>query len=273
MRSVIDRLRHRQYTGENRCIPCTVVNISIAVILSAIVGLVSVPVAAVVFVVALITIYLRGYLVPYTPTLTKRYLPDRILRLFDKYPGIQPLVAESQEEIDVERALHDIGAITECRNGTDFCLAEPFQSQWREEIEHVRKRDLSREDAANLLDVDAERLSIREFGDQSSMVFYDDVKVGQWESNAGFLADIAADRVLSEEHPEWAATHVLHRGQILSALRMFLERCPSCDAPVEMGEDTVESCCRSIDVVAVNCTDCDARIFEVELTPELRAQL
>jgi len=31
-----------------------------------------------------------------------------------------------------------------------------------------------------------------------------------------------------------------------------------------MEQDTVESCCRTMDVVAVSCSACDARMLEVE---------
>jgi hypothetical protein len=35
-----------------------------------------------------------------------------------------------------------------------------------------------------------------------------------------------------------------------------------CAGPVSLGQDTVESCCRSYEVVAVSCSDCDSRLFE-----------
>jgi len=40
-----------------------------------------------VFIASVILIHLRGYLVPGTPTLTKRYLPDDVLQLFGKEPA------------------------------------------------------------------------------------------------------------------------------------------------------------------------------------------
>lgn len=273
MPKITDTIRKPEYTGENRCIPCTIVNTIIAVVLSSAIALLSLPLAAVVFMVSLALIYARGYLIPYTPTLTKQYFPDSVLRLFDKHHSANPMFDGSAQEIDVEKALLEIGAITDCRNGTDFCLDPSFQSRWRDMIETVRSRNLSHEDAAQLLEVDADRLSLREVGDQSSILLFDNRKVGQWESNAAFVADVAADRLLSQMQNGWKATSVIHRGQILAALRMFLEQCPACDGPVSMGEKTVESCCRSIDVVAVTCDECDSRLFEVELTQSLRQQL
>lgn len=88
-----DALERPEHTGENRCGACTVANVCIAVALGSWVVaagvLVRAPLAGVaagggVFVVSLLAVYLRGYLVPRTPTLTERYLPERVLRLFGK---------------------------------------------------------------------------------------------------------------------------------------------------------------------------------------------
>mgnify|MGYP006914280394 CR=1 FL=1 len=94
----IGRLRNPAYTGENRCLPCTGVNLAVTAVAALAAGMVWVPlgvgVAAVGVGVA--TVALRGYLVPGTPELTNRYLPDRVLRWFDKAPtgdalgGIDP---------------------------------------------------------------------------------------------------------------------------------------------------------------------------------------
>jgi len=82
-----DRIRQPEYTGENRCLPCTALNVAIAffaTLLAAPLGPVAV---AVVFLGSMGSIYYRGYLIPGTPRLTKRYLPDPILELFDKGPS------------------------------------------------------------------------------------------------------------------------------------------------------------------------------------------
>ncbi|MFB6295861.1 MAG: hypothetical protein ABEH66_03350 [Halobacteriales archaeon] len=83
----IDRLRRPEYTGDNRCIPCTLVNLLIAASLGIALGAVWLPAAgAVAFALSALAIYLRGYLVPGTPTLTRRYMPVRVLELFGKRP-------------------------------------------------------------------------------------------------------------------------------------------------------------------------------------------
>ncbi|HET7324840.1 MAG TPA: hypothetical protein VFJ06_10950, partial [Halococcus sp.] len=82
----VDRFRRPEYTGANRCTPCTVVNLLIAVVVTGAVALLVPEVAILAFIIFVGTIYLRGYLVPGTPSLTKQYLPARVLRLFGKQP-------------------------------------------------------------------------------------------------------------------------------------------------------------------------------------------
>jgi len=81
---VVDTLRQPEYTGENRCEPCTVLNLAIAMILGSAISRKSKLGGIIGFSISLGLIYLRGYLVPGTPTLTKRYLPAEVLRWFGK---------------------------------------------------------------------------------------------------------------------------------------------------------------------------------------------
>ena len=75
--SFTTRFRQPEYIGENRCFPCTLVNVGIAVVVSIVVGLWMAGAGAMVLLSSLGSIYFRGYLVPGTPTLTKTHLPDR----------------------------------------------------------------------------------------------------------------------------------------------------------------------------------------------------
>jgi len=83
---VVDTLRQPEYTGENRCEPCTVLNIAIAMILGSAIARKSKLGGILGFGISVGLIYLRGYLVPGTPTLTERYLPAEVLRWFGKDP-------------------------------------------------------------------------------------------------------------------------------------------------------------------------------------------
>ena len=149
---VFDRLRQPEYTGENRCLPCTGVNLVIAAVLTVAVGAGAVAAGATgpqafvagaaVFACAAGAVYLRGYLVPGTPWLTETYFPDWVLRWFDKDtttttvgpPGTADATGPGPGEEDVEATLQRLGAIEECVDSADLCLTggsgRPGASGW-----------------------------------------------------------------------------------------------------------------------------------------------
>lgn len=267
----VHHLRQPEYTGENRCIPCTAVNLVIAAVISGLAALFSPPVAVLVFVVSVAAIYFRGYLVPGTPTLTKRYFPDSVLKLFDKHEVPEPPAID--DDADIEAFLLDVDAVEECRNGADLCLTDEFREAWHGRIETLRERDDEDDSVAALfdgLDIDFDRVRVQSYGDAYE-AYIDDTRVGQWESRAAYLADIAAEAEFRERHPAWQRLGFDERTEILGALRLWLEQCPECDGPVTLGEETVESCCRSIDVIAATCDECGARVFEAQISPQAMA--
>lgn len=264
---VIQRLRQPEYTGENRCMPCTVVNSLIAVVVSAavVVGgtvaslpLIGVVLGVVVLCGSLLAIYLRGYLVPGTPELTKQYFPPWLLELFGKEPAVQEPI---DSDIDPEAALVEAGALEECENEDDLCLTDGFGEAWDEEIARVDREDAGRERLLELLDIDRGEVQFHEFG-QAFQARVNGTAVGKWESEAAFLADLGAARVLADRYPDWNRLPVETRSQLLNGLRLFIDTCPSCGGKPEFGAETVESCCSTYEVAAVACTECDSRLFE-----------
>ena len=103
------RLRDPAYTGANRCRPCTVLNVVLAAVLSLFVALASVPASIVVFALALVVVYLRGYLVPGTPALTQRYLPEPVLVALGKPAGTsrEPIQSSSSPSVHGAAGAHD----------------------------------------------------------------------------------------------------------------------------------------------------------------------
>ena len=280
----LDRLRQPQYTGENRCTPCTVVNAIIAAVTAVGIGAAAAPfgpaTAALLAGGALSVfagvIYLRGYLLPGTPRLTKTYFPDWLLRRFEQGDE-RPMDTHASEggatdtasgegageEVDVEAVLLEAGAVTECDDVDDLCLTDEFRTAWREQVDRLRNVDTTRSDVAAVLDVDPDDLTLEEY-EEAFLARVDGRRVGRWESHAAFLADMAAANVLRERYGTWTALAVQSRGEILSGLRIFLDHCPSCDGLVTVDQSVVESCCRSLDVLAVTCQECGARVFEIE---------
>ncbi len=261
----LSSLRQPKYTGKNRCLPCTFVNIAIAGIASILLTVASTVLGGVAFFVSLLIIYLRGYLVPGTPTLTKRYLPDRVLRWFEKEPAPTSEVIN----INTEQVLLDAGVVFLCENGTDLCLTDDFRSDWRQQVRTMREQDnLTEENLRDVLDAHSERISFEDYG-EALLASTNDEAVGQWPSLAARIADIAAADTLKERSPDWSAMGPAERARMLASLRIFVETCPQCDEPIRIEQESVESCCRSYDVLLSACQQCDSALFEIEWTEEL----
>jgi hypothetical protein len=102
---VLTEARQPEYTGENRCVPCTATNVAIAAVLA--IGLAFIlvtPIGVVAFLASLVVIYLRGYLVPGTPELTKRYFPPWLLALFGKEPVARNVFDVSERSATTENS-------------------------------------------------------------------------------------------------------------------------------------------------------------------------
>lgn len=270
---LIARFRRPEHTGTNRCLPCTVVNAAVAVVLAAGVGVtgaaggvpvgVAVTLGGVVLAVCVAVIALRGYLVPGTPWLTKRYLPEWVLARFGKAPGQAESTRDGTADVgfDPERDLVAAGALEACPDGDDLCLTDDFRNAWTAAIERVRETDADRAELLAALDVASGTVSYEEYGD-AFRATVDDRVAGRWESQAAFLADLGAARVLADRHPDWSGLGVRQRSQLLHGLRLFIDTCPACGARPEFETETVQSCCWDHEVAAVTCPGCDARLFE-----------
>jgi hypothetical protein len=269
-RSVV---RRPEFTGDNRCWPCTVVNSLLAVGAALAIGIgvaivtgwvtPAVALGTVAFAVSIGAIYFRGYLVPGTPTLTRRYLPKRVHRWFE-----DPEPPRDGTAVDVEAILRSADAIEPCRDGADLCLTPEFRSEWETAIEDVDEES-GIEELAAMIDLDPDRLTVYEYGEAFTISIDGEARkqIGQWESSAAFRADIAGARVLARSSSDWSRLRGPERGTVLGGLRLFLESCPACSGPVTLGEETVESCCSTHEVVALGCDRCGVRLFEEPLDP------
>ena len=266
--SFIIQLRQPEYTGENRCTPCTVVNIIIAAIGGAIVTINSAVLGVFIFGLSLVVIYLRGYLIPGTPTFTRRYFPNRVLRWFNKEPTTMSTdgVGESIR-VDPEQALLDARAVMPCKNGTDLCLRSDFQASWCERQLTLQDQSLDGENILGALNAAPEEVSIEEYGD-ALIASTDDGVIGQWPSSAAAVADIAAAEELADRYSHWERLNIAERTHVLTSLRIFIKECPECNGPVRVEQEVVDSCCMSHDVVVSACQNCDAQLFEIEWDDE-----
>lgn len=256
------RFRRPEYTGRNRCLPCTAVNLALAAGAAAVTAAASVPAALAVGGASLALIYLRGYLVPGTPELTKRYLPVRVLAWFGK-------AGPPTSDVDPGVVLAAADVLLEEPDGADVALDPAFVAAWTD-----RTRALSEDDAVAVLAAGVgaaeAALTVRPAG-EGLVATIRGRQVGSWESTVAFRADAAAMQLLAERVPTWSRLSVDARSETTGALRLLAGTCPSCGGPTALEEGTVESCCASYQVVAVRCGDCHARLMEMRLTEEMLA--
>ena len=270
---MLNRLRQPAYTGDNRCLPCTIVNSIIAVGLAASIAFLWFPAGIFALVLFAATIYFRGYLVPGTPELTKRYFPVWLLRIFGKEPfdgvettdgGIRDASTpkDGPDRDEAEQLLRSAGIVTDCPDEDDLCLTDEFQKVWWRRIRLFRD-DEGRAAAhlAQVLDIDPEQLTLVN-GEGSFSVEFDGDPIGRWSSDATFYADLAAEPTLAEWLPEWEELDDQTRTELLAGMRAFLQACPACEAELTQVENVRQSCCAGELVsVSVECDSCGARVF------------
>ena len=252
LRRLYDRLRDPAYTGRNRCVACTAVNAVLAVLATGLIGLVSPPLAAATLVVAGIVVTLRGYLVPGTPSLTRRYLPDRVHALFE---------AGDVPTEDPAATLVALGVVDD--------PADPLLTLWFQR-RHAAALSERRTDAAlaryvgDALSADPDAVAFEAAPDGDGVVAtVDGDWVGAWPSRAALVADAATNAVLAAR-PAWGDFDHVVRADLAGRVRGFVDECPACDGAIVDSEGTVDSCCRSVQVLARSCSACDARLVELE---------
>lgn len=279
--NVVASLRREEYTGENRCVPCTLVNIGIALLLSLAIAFVMLELAVVVFVLSLATIYLRGYLVPGTPELTKRYLPNRVLKLFDKHPleeepddqeweTLQKINEYREHAVEPELFLQEIGAIEACERETEFCYTDEFETRVTTQVSELSERtdgDISDSFGitpamlADIYEVEESEITVKPRE-------YPAIKIGRrirkWPTSEALALDVALNRALGEQSSEWQTVPQRQRAEILEALRALVEQCPRCGGRIERTEGSVESCCVEYEVISIRCRDCGVHLRELD---------
>jgi len=251
-----------QYTGANRCFPCTVVNLIIAATIATLLGVFVPSLGLVFFAFAVATIWLRGYLIPGTPELTKQYFPEWLLRWFGKAPP-KPTAAD----VDPGEYLQQHAFIVEDEAIDDLVINPIIKEDW-----WVRVADLSAEQSdkaalSQFSDLPASELTLG-WEDDAYVARIDEERIGSWESRSAFVADMAAHRVFASQTTDWDRLFVAQRAEIVGAFRLFIEQCPTCEGTVTMDQDVVESCCFRYDVIAGTCQGCGDRLFELRVDLE-----
>lgn len=261
---MFDRIANPEYTGENRCLPCMVVNLCIAVGLTGVAWWATTfVIASVVLLFALFTIAVRGYLIPGTPTLTARYLPNSLLSYFDGHETEENVDTDALSDEDVESILIDSEILEECPDGGgDLCLSQDVRDDWARGIEAVDPDADVPSLLDSLVDIDDQSVTV-DTTDGEFVVSVDGDHVGRWLSWDAFVADVTAADVLAEALRDWDQFSRADQSALLAGLRLFLDVCPTCGESVGLERRSKESCCRTRIVTALECQGCGTKFLEV----------
>lgn len=270
----LERLRRPEYTGENRCWPCTFVN---GALLALVVGGLALRgrrlAAATVAVVGTAAVALRGYVVPYTPRFAPRLVAALPIDPFDHADVESTANAGSLSDSngaadgddarppageDVLTALLEAGVVA--LDGDDVVLEPEFREEWRAEMASLRAADL--ETLAGIADRQTEP-SITARANRSwagSTIVL--------EGETGAPVSLPRGVAVAELAALWALEDRLDADAVRRAagrpLRALLEDCPLCDEPLTVSQS---SCCGEVTPIGETpsekliCRACDERFF------------
>lgn len=235
---VLDGLRNPEHTGENRCLPCTVVNGCLLLVAAAVLAVAAGPgVAIAVGAAGSVLVWQRGYVVPYTPRFAPR-LVDRLPipdRWFAKRSGGGSIADEEGMDgeggEDVLASLVAAGVVG--LEGEDVVLDESFEARWRDEMSALAARSLADVAAA------AESVPSVQTAEPVESEGHQWFVVDERHSLVAYpilVAELAAVRTL----PDSVGTESV-RLSAARVLRQFLDRCPVCD--VELVPSSTAPCC------------------------------
>lgn len=254
----VDRFRDPVYTGANRCWPCTAINLVLVAIVAATVSTRTVAGGFGIGGVGVTLVWLRGYVIPGTPTLTRRYLPTWVLARFGKLPrGTSPPDGNPTEQLSALGVL-DQEAVQ---------LRPEFRDSWGETAAALSTHDqVLRRAVGEVLAVPPADVRIKAVRDTSGVeVTVTGSWVGQWPSRTALVADMATELTLSDT--AWTGFDRPRRADLAARIRGLTAACPVCETETTVSDDTVESCCGAADVVAVTCPACSARLAEFDPSP------
>jgi hypothetical protein len=273
------RLRRPEYTGENRCWPCTVLNVLVVFAASALLGVVSPPAGGLVLGVGVALVVLRGYVVPYTPQFAPRLVAAAPIDLgvvgldhghrTDGGRRSESLTGDDGGDGDeLIRRLAEAGVVTADESGELF-LADDVRRTWEAGMRRLESGPDEQLAAATASaapfpargDVEGDWIVVTrtEGADAESI----DGEAGDevWLSRAHAIAETAAVAAMNDRVDLETAARAA------TPFRLFLEHCPLCRGDVE--ETVVRECCGGPGSIyddpetpVLACADCDELLYE-----------
>lgn len=284
MSPLVDALARPEYTGENRCWPCTALNVALLAGASAGAAALWRPAGPAVAVVGIALVAVRGYLVPYTPVVAPRLaavLPGDLFahrphapaadhggRARDERgttgPDGDPGTLADATEADgasVLDSLVDAGVLG--LSGADVVLDGAFEDRWHAEMAAlVDASPAALADAAAAVAPGDPEARVERPRDRRYVVLSDGTGES-WLRRPVAVAEVAAARSLGDSlTPE-------RRAVAAHALGIFLEACPVCETATE--EAPAGGCCgpprtdaEGHTLTALVCPDCRAQFAEFD---------
>ena len=270
MRSPLAAVRRPEYTGTNRCWPCTLLNFAVLLGGCLVLTLLSPVVAVLTAFVGGAVIWVRGYLLPYTPEFAPRFAswlpfggPTPKRRDRDR-SARGSLSGTNDDELGEELVTRLLEADILVEDGEILRLDGEFRALWRSEMETVREMEtpglIEAIERTAPMPVEVEVLG----EDRMQLVLTGPGGNEEWLSLPIAVAEIAVARAIDRAAPK-LSTQL--RTVAIRPLRAFLEECPLCEGPVI--ETSPNRCCGGVhdpstapDTVLA-CPECDRRLYTV----------
>lgn len=262
-------LRNPRYTGENRCWPCTVVNVSAVAAVAGGLFLLGYEVAAAaVGAVGIAATWTRGYVAPGTPQLT-RHLPEPVLRGFGKKVQTTP----PRPPEDVARAVSEAGLVIDGDDGS-LRLADDVRSTYEERAREFASDRDRLEALVRETFLEVEELSVNRGLGGTERWFARDGNsnvVEQWDARAVVAMDVAGTELLADRVDGWRRYPPRKRRQALAVLRRGAKHCPTCRAAFETNDGPTAVCCDGRSIVGtLRCADCGYAVVDANDLPSGR---
>lgn len=264
---VLETLRRPEYTGTNRCWPCTAVNALALGVVTFVIALRNPLMGLGVLSLGGIGILLRGYVVPYTPTFAPRLIESVPGgdRLFSTHVESRPAGGIGDENASGEAVLSALSEEGVLVGDEALSLSDDVASDWHESMRELANS--STDDLATAVrEASTTPVQTRLVEDDGSawIVLTDEAESlasETWLSRPVAIADVAAVRILTDHDidPQTASNAA-------APLRLFLEACPDCGG--DLVETTGEDCCGGFGpsgpTPVLACADCAQRLATLE---------
>lgn len=266
---VLNAVRSEAYTGENRCWPCTLVNLgALGILISLLRARGRNRLSLLAAVVGVAAVYLRGYLVPYTPAFAPQLVaaspvPDAWFHEAAIHDEAESLADDV--EPDGEAVLQELlaaGVIV--ADGEQLYLEETVETAWHDRMDDLAADSL-RSLATTLQTTLPQVQRVEPFTDDGQEWVALGTGTGRLLPRPKAIAELAAYDVISAELDAVDPQRALAGA---AALLMFLETCPVCDT--DLVESSTVSCCgghsgpQQDPGETLVCPTCEQRLYTFE---------